>query len=646
VCRLNNPERSARILSAFGLVLLCGYLFSLTHSSLGVFFTPDDCMNLYRSWSFSPLLLVKSNLLFFLSSPFQRPMGSVFYAAIYQFAGFHSHPYHAVLLVLLAVNLFLTYFLARRLTGSRFAALLTALLCAYQQEFRPLYFDTGFIYDVLCYCFTIGALLYYVRVRQQKRSFGPRQIAILLLLFVCALNSKEMAIMLPAFLLSYEIIYRPPEAYSLHAITGWLRARCVLPLALCAVSLIFAAGRASGPDTLITNSAYRPIFSSQQFLLTSRQFLHDLLPLTNSLTPALILGLWVAAAILAIVSGSRALRFAWLWGIAAPLPIAFILPRGAPQYYVVLFAYALYAAALATLALQRLQTAIALRVPKWASQFGAAALFVLAVAMPYAHYRALGLKGLDGVTEGAPLVQSTAAEIHLLAPEIPNNSRILFLDDPAYPNTYDMLFIVRLSYNDITLLVDTIKRLNVTPSPALLTTYNFVFDYRAGRFRLARGTATDNNRKPEIFIASPRGGTDLAQAYHFADWKPVTQLNPAKPGERLILKTTGLGATDCPSCAGRPFPRNPLAHVVAAVNARVDGRLAEVAEKLGWPGEVDNYRVDVVLPRDTAPAAGFAAIEISENADWSVKTYIPVARSRSSTGFPSRPANRANRPLG
>ena len=50
----------------------------------------------------------------------------------------------------LLTNIALVYALARRLADSRFAGLVTALLFAYQERWASLYFDTGYVYDVLC----------------------------------------------------------------------------------------------------------------------------------------------------------------------------------------------------------------------------------------------------------------------------------------------------------------------------------------------------------------------------------------------------------------------------------------------------------------------------------------------------------------
>jgi len=115
-----------RCLLAAGALLLAVYFFRLTRASLHVYFTPDDLMNLYRSWIFSAGRLLKANLLFFLNSDFGRPMGSLWYRVIIDFAGFDPLWFHASNLGILAANIWLTYVVARRLAGSREIAALTA----------------------------------------------------------------------------------------------------------------------------------------------------------------------------------------------------------------------------------------------------------------------------------------------------------------------------------------------------------------------------------------------------------------------------------------------------------------------------------------------------------------------------------------
>jgi uncharacterized protein (TIGR03437 family) len=150
-----------------------------------------------------------------------------------------------------------------------------------------------------------------------------------------------------------------------------------------------------------------------------------------------------------------------------------------------------------------------------------------------------------------------------------------------------------------------------------------MLDYRAGRFvdgQWPRPAASG----PSIFERYAANGALVAEAYHGADWEPVTTDNPASPAERIILKAMNLGATSPATALAQPFPRDPLAHVVAGIDAKVNGRAAAVEERLGWPGEVNIYRVDVRLPRETE--SGLAKIELSENGIGSAVATLSVRR--------------------
>ncbi len=186
-----------------------------------------------------------------------------------------------------------------------------------------------------------------------------------------------------------------------------------------------------------------------------------------------------------------------------------------------------------------------------------------------------------------------------------------------------MIFVVRLSYNDDTLVVERVKKMTYAPTEAELSTYNYVLDYRAGRFTTG-WSAPHTTYPPSIAVSSVVNALGMAEAYHGSDWEPVTAANPARPGERIILKAMDLGATNPANPSGRPFPNDPLAHVVAAINANVNARAGAVEEKLGWPGEVDTYRVDIRLPQGTRP--GLAKIELSEEGVRSAPAGLPVGR--------------------
>jgi hypothetical protein len=197
----------------FAALALGVYFFRLTRGALHVALSPDDITNIYRAYSYSVSLLLRANLLFFENSPFYRPFASAWYRVIFQFAGINPLPYHAINLAFLAANAFLTYCVARRLSGSRETGWLTALLACYHTRFNGLYFDTGFVFDVLCYFFYFAVFLIYLRIRQDDRYPGAGALAICCVLYICGLNSKEMALTLPLFLGLYEWLYHGPPAW-------------------------------------------------------------------------------------------------------------------------------------------------------------------------------------------------------------------------------------------------------------------------------------------------------------------------------------------------------------------------------------------------------------------------------------------------
>jgi uncharacterized protein (TIGR03437 family) len=112
--------------------------------------------------------------------------------------------------------------------------------------------------------------------------------------------------------------------------------------------------------------------------------------------------------------------------------------------------------------------------------------------------------------------------------------------------------------------------------------------------------------RPEIEM------TASGNAVFHSDFSPVTAANPAKAGEVLIAMATGLGPTRPGVDPGQPFPpfpANPLQVVNSPVDVTVNGQSASVINAIGWPGLVDAYRVDFVVPAGTA--SGTAAIQLT-----------------------------------
>jgi hypothetical protein len=199
----NGPWRRL----AFVLLTLTYFLY-FNWDGLRARFAADDMMNMVLYWRMKPLRLLLN--LFMPWRGAYRPIGSLFYLPLLQLFGLNPLPYHAAMLAILLANLYLVYRFARRLGCGELQSGLAALIVAYHAGLSMLYYSTAFIYDVLCFSFYMSAFLCYARVRAQGRLLRGRETALVMGLYLCALNSKEMALTLPMVLLAYEFLYHRP----------------------------------------------------------------------------------------------------------------------------------------------------------------------------------------------------------------------------------------------------------------------------------------------------------------------------------------------------------------------------------------------------------------------------------------------------
>lgn len=87
-------------------------------------------------------------------------------------------------------------------------------------------------------------------------------------------------------------------------------------------------------------------------------------------------------------------------------------------------------------------------------------------------------------------------------------------------------------------------------------------------------------------------------AVYDAQFRPITEANPARKGAPLILRATGLGpAKPGTTPAGaQAFAMEPLQEVNSPVEVLVGNQTVAVQNKVGWPGSMDAYRIDFQLP--------------------------------------------------
>src|SRR5207302_10969755 len=107
-----------------------------------------------------------------------RPLGGLFYVAIYRIFGLHPLPFRIACFGLLALNLALLWRFTLRLSGSREVAFIALLLGGYHAWFVDLYYSTGTVYDLLCYAFYLSAFNVYLGVRAQAPVLAWRHLVI------------------------------------------------------------------------------------------------------------------------------------------------------------------------------------------------------------------------------------------------------------------------------------------------------------------------------------------------------------------------------------------------------------------------------------------------------------------------------------
>jgi hypothetical protein len=428
-----------------------------TRDGLESYFSGDDLMNIYLAWQKPLLRLAGENLLFF--SPGYRPFGNLVYRLLFEMAGFHPLPFRIACFALLFLNLYLAYRTAAAIGGIE-TALLTVLFSCYNAG-ADLFHDTGIIYDILCFTFYFAALGLYFTSRGRKQYLSNAQLVGLLVLYIFALDSKEMAVTLPLVIVAYEVFLGEPAAGSL--IRRWL------PSALSALMTVpYVIGKLSHSSPLIGNESYRLHISPGNYIAGLTHYF-DLLtsahPGTLSVTICVLAT--IAAAAIALITRDRLLMFALTFILSTPLPIVFVALRGAYVMYIPLFGIALYLGA----AILKLRDALVGRKYQFATfAVCAAALIAFHASRPWQPFV-------------NPLIQPTVRQLSEIQPRVPNGSKILFVDDPFdKDDPWVLLFICRLFYGRPDLQVDRAKLMAAKPDQAALDSYDLIFTYRDSRW--------------------------------------------------------------------------------------------------------------------------------------------------------------------
>jgi hypothetical protein len=434
-------------------VLFAAYFFLVSWDGLKAPFAVDEIAAIWWFWHPSPWRLLYSQ--FMLWHGYLRPMGGLFYVPIFLTFGLNPVPYHVVLLLLLLAGAYLMYRFARVLGLGELPAAIVALIACYHGGLSNLHFNSVFVFDALCGVFYFGAFVYYARIRSSGSLLSRGQTVAFLGLYLCALNSKEMAVTMPVILLAYEWLFHAPPPLQWKALAKWLRGPGSVLCWSALMNLVFIYGKRFGPDGLMNgsagSSAYRPVFSLARIVDFQERYIGDIfyhLPRFEWLATLLI---WLAVTYLVWRRKRPLLRFCWFYILVTPLPIEFLEGRDQACLYVCLAGWAVLAATLFTDWLSSATRVVAaeplfrrLEPGRVRSMLAAAGMILLALgswrfkqtevqpAIPY----------LGGQTA------EVLAEFRKANPSVRPGATVVFLDDPLHNVGFDTAFIGELWFRD------------------------------------------------------------------------------------------------------------------------------------------------------------------------------------------------------
>jgi len=438
---------------------IAAYFCYFAAGALSVKFAPDDLMNLDYYWR-----LPAAKLLLALVAPWQggyRPIGALYYLPLFRLFGLNPAPFHFVTLVLLAANTYLVYRLARVLRLPETAAAVAALLVCYHSGLSFLYYNTSFIYDVLCTFFYLAAFLYYAQRRANAGRLSRTQLAVFLALYWCALNSKEMAVTMPAVLIAYEWLYEKQPSVRASLWTAALAAPILLRVVI-------------GPGALVQIPDYQPEFSLARVAAFQRDAFSDWFLSWHFFTTGRVLAVWALVTVAAWWPKRAALRFCWWWLVLTPLPIEFLSGRTNA-------CLALPYCGLAVLAAGAF-TELARAVSGGRRMVFAA---VVAAGVCFWAVRNAELKQRLIVPQMQGLGRETWAAItglESLHPQVRPHSTVIFLNDPF--EDFDMAFIADLFFRQPDISIKLGRKTPVGPEE--LVKADYLFGYEAGRVTQVR----------------------------------------------------------------------------------------------------------------------------------------------------------------
>lgn len=390
---------------------------------------PDDLMNLHRAARMPAGELARETATIWGGQ--WRPFGFLLFKGMYGAFGFNPLPYHAVALGLLAANLALVAWLAWKLTGSGAAAAFTALLAAHHGYFSDLYWNSGTMFDTLAGMMCLGLLASHAG--EARPGWG--RVAVQGAVYTLALQTKEIAVFLPAAVWAHEWLVRRDGGAWRTARQAWV---------YTGLTGVFALGMVLGGGEVMGNPDYRPVLTAASLLERWEHYLATMFYQPYGPGMGYVAGVLGVAAGSAWLLGDAAARWAWVVAMAAPLPLLAITPRSYYAFYVPYLFWALMVGC------------VLARVTRWWRWAPVVGFVVMAGLLVKAHLwvRPYAEKWKELAEEELrPAIQYVAPE----ARKWRQGAVILFVDDPYPVDDYTLLYVATLAKGDLGLFVHRAK---------------------------------------------------------------------------------------------------------------------------------------------------------------------------------------------
>jgi hypothetical protein len=463
--------------AALGLVVIASLPLSLL--ALDSFFSFDDLHNLYH-YVERPWETLAASLL--VCTSFRRPLGGLLYLGLYHSFGMDPFPLYLTGVALFSANVVLLHTLWVRLTSDRLLAGTATALASFHPAVHNVLFNFGAVYELLALAGMLAGLHCYVSFR---RSGAAATYLASLVCFALALDAKETAVVLPAVLLLYELVYLRPAWRS----RAWLGALLARSAPFWGLAAAYSAAKILGAEALWRGNRAYQYQPDLTFYRNLASYVEELglgaFRPSDLALAALLAGLAGAALLLR----NRHVIFGAGFGLLALLPVL-PLPRvWALFLYAALPGFALCLAALVIDLVKRLGERLGVpglpargvgTLARYALLTVVLGAIVLAV---YPRFRA----GRTFYTEWSRPWQVFAEQLWTMYPELPEGAALAFEDPPFDAKTwerYGLHFLVWLKYGKPGIAIYRMPEQRAEFEAARgSATESHVFSYRDGVLR-------------------------------------------------------------------------------------------------------------------------------------------------------------------